>query len=179
MRDRQELDEAEAEMRVKARSDAIDLWKAWRAYDREVAELRDYSSVQDVASAIRLRPVREMAGRADILASGLDYDTPTTCSWVGFLLEDAIEWSDAGFTSAFAVEWLEAGYLPREARERLNAGTPIWGCHCERCESEWVPANKVRYPKVCPKCKNADWHSQQRIPAATDADLFRLPGYHG
>jgi len=157
MRDRQELDEAEAEMRAEARSDAIDLWKAWRAYDQEVAELRDYSSFKGVASTSRLQPVRETAGHADILASGLDYDTPTTYPWDGFLLEDAIEWSDAGFTAAFAAEWREAGYLPKEAREWLNAGRPIWGRHCEQCGNEWVPANKVWYPKMCPKCKSADW----------------------
>jgi predicted Zn-ribbon and HTH transcriptional regulator len=33
----------------------------------------------------------------------------------------------------------------------------LWGYRCERCAHEWLPREKDRDPKVCPKCKSPYW----------------------
>jgi predicted Zn-ribbon and HTH transcriptional regulator len=33
----------------------------------------------------------------------------------------------------------------------------LWGYRCERCGHEWLPREKERDPKVCPKCKSPYW----------------------
>lgn len=33
----------------------------------------------------------------------------------------------------------------------------LWGFRCERCGHEWLPREKDRDPRVCPKCKSPYW----------------------
>ena len=33
---------------------------------------------------------------------------------------------------------------------------PLTGCRC-RCGHEWLPRDKEEKPRVCPKCKSANW----------------------
>jgi predicted Zn-ribbon and HTH transcriptional regulator len=36
------------------------------------------------------------------------------------------------------------------------------GYRCERCEWEWLPRDKTKDPKVCPKCKSPYWDTPRR-----------------
>ena len=33
----------------------------------------------------------------------------------------------------------------------------LWGYRCERCQHEWLPREKDKAPRVCPKCKSPYW----------------------
>lgn len=56
------------------------------------------------------------------------------------------------------------------ARKRKGIGLPgselgaveitVLGCRC-RCGHEWIAQGKVR-PKVCPKCKSANWDKPKK-----------------
>ena len=41
----------------------------------------------------------------------------------------------------------------------------LWGFRCERCDHEWLPREKDREPRVCPKCKSPYWNTPRRTPA--------------
>ncbi len=43
----------------------------------------------------------------------------------------------------------------------------LWGFRCERCEHEWLPREKNREPRVCPKCKSPYWNLPRKAKAAT------------
>jgi predicted Zn-ribbon and HTH transcriptional regulator len=34
-----------------------------------------------------------------------------------------------------------------------------------RCGHEWVPRNKDERPRVCPKCKSANWDKPRKLSA--------------
>lgn len=55
----------------------------------------------------------------------------------------------------------------------------VWGYRCERCEHEWVPREKDRDPRVCPKCKSPYWDRPRRDggldPDATKGSGKPLP----
>lgn len=36
------------------------------------------------------------------------------------------------------------------------------GYECERCTHQWVPRNRTRAPKVCPRCKSPYWDRKRR-----------------
>lgn len=38
----------------------------------------------------------------------------------------------------------------------------LQGCRC-RCGHEWLPREKGDKPRVCPKCKSANWDTPKRI----------------
>lgn len=38
------------------------------------------------------------------------------------------------------------------------------GYRCERCEWEWLPRDKTKDPKVCPKCKSPYWDTPRKAP---------------
>jgi hypothetical protein len=38
----------------------------------------------------------------------------------------------------------------------------LMGYRCERCEHEWLPRERDRAPKVCPKCKSPYWDVPRR-----------------
>lgn len=40
----------------------------------------------------------------------------------------------------------------------------VWAWKCERCGHEWLPREKDREPKVCPKCKSPYWNTPRRVP---------------
>ena len=48
----------------------------------------------------------------------------------------------------------------------------LWGYRCERCGHEWLPREKQRDPKVCPKCKSPYWdrprQSDKKKPSHKD-----------
>lgn len=37
---------------------------------------------------------------------------------------------------------------------------PLIGCRC-RCGHEWLPRDKDEKPRVCPKCKSANWDREK------------------
>lgn len=37
----------------------------------------------------------------------------------------------------------------------------LLGCRC-RCGHEWMPHNMAEKPRVCPKCKSANWDQPKR-----------------
>lgn len=37
----------------------------------------------------------------------------------------------------------------------------LLGCRC-RCGHEWLPREKLEKPRVCPKCKSANWDQAYR-----------------
>ena len=37
----------------------------------------------------------------------------------------------------------------------------LLGCRC-RCGHEWLPRERSEKPRVCPKCKSANWDQQYR-----------------
>lgn len=37
----------------------------------------------------------------------------------------------------------------------------LLGCRC-RCGHEWLPREKSENPRVCPKCKSANWDQPYR-----------------
>lgn len=36
------------------------------------------------------------------------------------------------------------------------------GYRCERCGHEWLPRDKGKKPKVCPRCKNPYWDTPKK-----------------
>lgn len=38
----------------------------------------------------------------------------------------------------------------------------LWGYRCERCDHEWLPRDKSKDPKVCPKCKSPYWDTPRQ-----------------
>jgi predicted Zn-ribbon and HTH transcriptional regulator len=36
------------------------------------------------------------------------------------------------------------------------------GCRC-RCGHEWIPHNPAEKPRVCPKCKSANWDRPKKF----------------
>ncbi len=38
----------------------------------------------------------------------------------------------------------------------------IEGCRC-RCGHEWIPHNMDEKPRVCPKCKSANWDRPKKF----------------
>jgi len=38
----------------------------------------------------------------------------------------------------------------------------LMGYRCERCEHEWLPREKGKDPKVCPKCKSPYWDTPRQ-----------------
>jgi predicted Zn-ribbon and HTH transcriptional regulator len=59
---------------------------------------------------------------------------------------------------------------PSVRRQRLSTALPIGlvdlpGCRC-RCGHEWLPRERNEKPRVCPKCKSANWDQQYRQQAA-------------
>ena len=38
----------------------------------------------------------------------------------------------------------------------------VMGCRC-RCGHEWVPHNRDEKPRVCPKCKSANWDRPKKF----------------
>jgi hypothetical protein len=40
----------------------------------------------------------------------------------------------------------------------------MWGCRC-RCGHKWLPREPDR-PRVCPKCKSANWDRPKRTKAS-------------
>lgn len=36
----------------------------------------------------------------------------------------------------------------------------LLGCRC-RCGHEWLPRDKTEQPRVCPKCKSANWDREK------------------
>lgn len=43
------------------------------------------------------------------------------------------------------------------------------GWLCERCSHLWVPREKDRKPRVCPKCKSPYWDRPRRSAANREA----------
>jgi hypothetical protein len=39
---------------------------------------------------------------------------------------------------------------------------PLMGCRC-RCGHEWLPRDKDDRPRVCPKCKSANWDRPKKF----------------
>ena len=48
----------------------------------------------------------------------------------------------------------------KEAAEKPIGDVPLIGCRC-RCGHEWLPREDER-PRVCPKCKSANWDRPKR-----------------
>lgn len=59
---------------------------------------------------------------------------------------------------------LPAWVAPTEVDRGLWRGPPSqpWGYRCERCEHEWLPRDKDKEPRVCPKCKSPYWDTPRR-----------------
>lgn len=38
----------------------------------------------------------------------------------------------------------------------------VMGYRCLRCRHEWIPRERTREPRVCPKCKSPYWNVQKR-----------------
>ena len=38
----------------------------------------------------------------------------------------------------------------------------LQGCRC-RCGHEWLPRDKEEKPRVCPKCKSANWDRPKMV----------------
>jgi NAD-dependent SIR2 family protein deacetylase len=51
---------------------------------------------------------------------------------------------------------------------KINGMVQIWGWQCERCDHEWLPRNRERKPKVCPKCKSPYWNKPRQQRGKTD-----------
>ena len=43
----------------------------------------------------------------------------------------------------------------------------IWGYRCTRCGHEWLPREKGREPRVCPKCKSPYWDRPKQAKVRT------------
>ncbi len=41
--------------------------------------------------------------------------------------------------------------------EEKGANVVLIGNKCYRCNHEWLPKDKDKIPKVCPKCKSPYW----------------------
>lgn len=39
----------------------------------------------------------------------------------------------------------------------------VEGYECSRCVHQWVPRNKERVPRVCPKCKSPYWDRPRKV----------------
>lgn len=55
----------------------------------------------------------------------------------------------------------------RKAAEKPAKGqeigvVPLMGCRC-RCGHEWLPRDKDERPRVCPKCKSANWDRPKKF----------------
>lgn len=44
----------------------------------------------------------------------------------------------------------------------LEVTRKLAGHKCEKCGHEWLPRKKDYVAKVCPKCKNPDWHMPKK-----------------
>jgi hypothetical protein len=71
--------------------------------------------------------------------------------WIGPLALDDEMW--AGLTWAGGPGWYEIGPLALQ----LSAG-----CRC-RCGHEWLTRDKDDKPRVCPKCKSANWDRPKKF----------------
>ncbi|MBV9920249.1 MAG: hypothetical protein JOY78_05240 [Pseudonocardia sp.] len=49
------------------------------------------------------------------------------------------------------------------------AKVQVWAWQCERCEHVWLPRDKDRPPKVCPKCKSPYWDRPRQRDLAAKA----------
>jgi predicted Zn-ribbon and HTH transcriptional regulator len=38
----------------------------------------------------------------------------------------------------------------------------VEGFRCERCGHQWVPMDKEREPRVCPRCKTPYWNIKRK-----------------
>lgn len=45
------------------------------------------------------------------------------------------------------------------------ARVQVWAWVCERCTHQWLPREKDREPRVCPKCKSPYWNTPRRDKA--------------
>jgi len=51
----------------------------------------------------------------------------------------------------------------------------LWGYRCLRCGHEWLPRDKTRDPRVCPKCKSPYWDKPRKNGSgSTDENDGRL-----
>jgi hypothetical protein len=51
----------------------------------------------------------------------------------------------------------------QRAENRPEIGVvPLMGCRC-RCGHEWLPRDKDERPRVCPKCKSANWDRPKKF----------------
>lgn len=51
------------------------------------------------------------------------------------------------------------------------AKVEVWAWKCERCEHVWLPREKDREPRVCPKCKSPYWNVPRRTPKVAQEGL--------
>lgn len=47
--------------------------------------------------------------------------------------------------------------------KKEGANIFLLGHKCYRCGHEWLPMEKGRIPKVCPKCKSPYWDTPKKI----------------
>ncbi len=48
------------------------------------------------------------------------------------------------------------------SKEKGIGMVQLLGCRC-RCGHEWLPRDKDEKPRVCPKCKSANWDRPKKI----------------
>jgi len=60
-------------------------------------------------------------------------------------------------------------YIPgRNIQRRMVEKVQLWGYRCERCGHEWLPREKARDPKVCPRCKSPYWDRPRQVSKASE-----------
>jgi predicted Zn-ribbon and HTH transcriptional regulator len=52
--------------------------------------------------------------------------------------------------------------VARAANKPEIGVVPLMGCRC-RCGHEWLPRDKDDRPRVCPKCKSANWDRPKKF----------------
>lgn len=38
----------------------------------------------------------------------------------------------------------------------------VAGLKCDKCEHTWTPRRGTVFPKVCPRCKSAEWNGERK-----------------
>lgn len=51
--------------------------------------------------------------------------------------------------------------------EKVIGMVPLVGCRC-RCGHEWLPRDPDDKPRVCPKCKSANWDRPKKFERNAD-----------
>ncbi|QJW98753.1 hypothetical protein FTUN_6348 [Frigoriglobus tundricola] len=58
--------------------------------------------------------------------------------------------------------------MAKKPEDKPLGMVPLIGCRC-RCGHEWLPREATDKPRVCPKCKSANWDRPKQFERKASA----------